>query len=320
MQQDIIEAKKLLEETESTLIAHYYTDPKIQLLAEQTGGCISDSLVMAEFGAKQTNKNLVIAGVKFMGETAKILSPEKKIIMPSLEATCSLDLGCEAEEFNKFCNQFPDRTIVVYANTSAAVKARADWVVTSSIALDVIDYLDAKGEKIIWGPDKHLGTYIQKKTGADMKIWNGSCIVHDEFKKDQVLQQKKEFPNAIVLVHPESPQEVIELADVVGSTSQLLNATKKMDAKDFIVATDMGIFYKMQQASPEKNFIPTASGGKNSTCKMCSRCPWMKMNSIELIKKCIQNPKEHEVFVDPKISKLAKKSLDRMINFSTNIK
>ena len=234
--------KKLLDQNNATLIAHYYVDSHIQSLAEEVGGCVSDSLEMAKFGKNSDAELLVVAGVKFMGETAKILSPEKKVIMPTLEATCSLDIGCPAEEFENFCSDYPDREIVVYANTSAKVKALADWVVTSSIAVDVIDHLDSLGKKIIWGPDKHLGSYIQTKTSADMVLWNGSCIVHDEFKSDGLKQMKAIHPDAEVLVHPESPSEVVRIADMVGSTSQILKAAKDSSAKKFIVATDKGIF------------------------------------------------------------------------------
>ncbi|WP_286845717.1 quinolinate synthase, partial [Spongiibacter sp. UBA6593] len=169
--------KTLLKARDAVLVAHYYTDPEIQSLAEETGGCVSDSLEMARFGRDHPASMLIVAGVKFMGETAKILSPEKTVLMPTLEATCSLDIGCPADEFAAFCDQHPDRTVVVYANTSAAVKARADWVVTSSIALDVVDHLDAEGEKILWAPDKHLGDYVRRETGADVLLWDGSCIV-----------------------------------------------------------------------------------------------------------------------------------------------
>ena len=162
--------KRLLQDNNAVLVAHYYTDPVIQALAEETGGCVSDSLEMARFGNNHDADTLIVAGVKFMGETAKILTPQKRVLMPTLEATCSLDIGCPAQEFSDFCDQHSDRTVVVYANTSAAVKARADWVVTSSIALDVVDYLDAKGEKILWAPDKHLGRYVQKQTGADVSV------------------------------------------------------------------------------------------------------------------------------------------------------
>ena len=187
---------------------------------------------MAKFGKDSDSNILVVSGVKFMGETAKILSPEKRVFMPTLEATCSLDLGCPVDDFKLFCEDHPDREIVVYANTSADVKAIADWVVTSSIALDVIDFLDSEGKKIIWGPDKHLGSYIQTKTNADMVLWNGSCIVHDEFKFDGLKQMKAIHPDAEVLVHPESPKEVVSIADMVGSTSQILKAAKDSSAKN----------------------------------------------------------------------------------------
>jgi quinolinate synthase len=204
----------------------------------------------------------VVAGVKFMGETAKILTPHKRVLMPTLEATCSLDLGCPADAFAAFCDQHPDRTVVVYANTSAAVKARADWVVTSSIAVDVVDHLDSLGEKILWAPDKHLGAYVQEKTGADVLLWDGACIVHEEFKARGLLDLKQQYPEALVLVHPESPRAVVQLADVVGSTSQLIRAAQASSATAFIVATDQGIFYKMQQLCPDKHFYiaPIAPG------------------------------------------------------------
>ena len=179
--------KALLKQKDAVLVAHYYTDPEIQALAEETGGCVSDSLEMARFGNQHSARTLIVAGVKFMGETAKILNPEKTVLMPTLEATCSLDLGCPEKEFSEFCDAHPDRIVVVYANTSAAVKARADWVVTSSIALDVVDHLDSEGKKIIWGPDRHLGAYVQKQTGADMLLWQGACIVHDEFKANALV-------------------------------------------------------------------------------------------------------------------------------------
>ena len=183
----------------------------IQALAEETGGCVADSLEMARFGAKTEADIIIVAGVRFMGETAKILSPEKTVLMPTLEATCSLDLGCPADQFTEFCDAHPDHTVVVYANTSTAVKARADWIVTSSCALEIVDHLDAEGKKIIWGPDKHLGSYIEKQTGAEMLKWQGACIVHDEFKTKALKDLKAANPNAAVLVHPESPDSVVEL-------------------------------------------------------------------------------------------------------------
>gem|GEM_PF-2287630 len=235
------EIKALLKEKNAVLVAHYYVDPLIQDLALETGGCVGDSLEMARFGAEHEAGTLVVAGVRFMGESAKILCPEKTVLMPDLEAECSLDLGCPEEAFSAFCDQHPDRTVVVYANTSAAVKARADWVVTSSVALEIVSYLKSRGEKLIWGPDRHLGDYIRRETGADMLLWQGSCIVHNEFKGQELSALKAEHPDAVVLVHPESPQSVIELGDVVGSTSKLLKAAVSRPEKKFIVATDLGI-------------------------------------------------------------------------------
>ena len=205
------------------LVAHYYVDGDIQDLAEQTGGCVSDSLEMARFGRDHAARELVVAGVRFMGETAKILSPEKRVFMPTLEAECSLDLGCPPDAFAEFTAQHPDRTVVVHANTSARVKALADWVVTSSCALDIVSSLKAKGEKILWAPDKHLGRYIQDQTQADMLLWSGACVVHEEFKSKALDGLRRVYPDAGILVHPESPSSVIAGADVVGSTLSLIH-------------------------------------------------------------------------------------------------
>ena len=306
--------KAQLRAKDAVLIAHYYTDPMIQELAEETGGIVSDSLEMARFGNSHSAETLVVAGVKFMGETAKILTPHKRVLMPTLEATCSLDIGCPADQFSAFCDQHPDRTVVVYANTSAAVKARADWVVTSSIALEVVDYLDSQGEKILWAPDKYLGNYVQKETGADMLLWDGSCIVHEEFKAKGIVDLKTIYPEAAVLVHPESPDSVVRLADVVGSTSQLIDAAMKLPNQKMIVATDQGIFYKMQQAVPDKELLVAPTGGSGATCRSCASCPWMGMNGLDNLLSCIENG-TNEIFVDSKIAQQAIQSLDRMMNF-----
>jgi len=308
------EIKAQLRAKDAVLIAHYYTDPMIQELAEETGGIVSDSLEMARFGNSHSAETLVVAGVKFMGETAKILTPHKRVLMPTLEATCSLDIGCPADQFSAFCDQHPDRTVVVYANTSAAVKARADWVVTSSIALEVVDYLDSQGEKILWAPDKYLGNYVQKETGADMLLWDGSCIVHEEFKAKGIVDLKNIYPEAAVLVHPESPDSVVRLADVVGSTSQLIDAAMKLPNQKMIVATDQGIFYKMQQAVPDKELLVAPTGGSGATCRSCASCPWMGMNGLDNLLSCIENG-TNEIFVDSKIAQQAIQSLDRMMNF-----
>ncbi len=308
--------KLLLKEKNAVLIAHYYTDPEIQALAEETGGCVADSLEMARFGNNHPATTLIIAGVRFMGETAKVLTPEKTVVMPTLDATCSLDLGCPIEEFNAFCDDNPDRIVVVYANTSTAVKARADWIVTSSCALEIVDHLDSQGEKILWGPDKHLGAYIQKQTGADMLMWQGACIVHDEFKTQALMDMKALHPDAAILVHPESPAEIIDLADAVGSTSQLIKAAQEMPNMKFIVATDRGIFYKMQQLCPDKEFFEAPTAGEGATCKSCAHCPWMAMNGLKEIEDALLNPLGREVFVDMKLREGALKSLDRMLTFN----
>ena len=306
--------KELLKLKNAVLVAHYYTDPVIQSLAEETGGCVSDSLEMARFGSDHATDTLLVVGVKFMGETAKILSPEKTVLMPTLEATCSLDIGCPVDEFSAFCDQHPDHTVVVYANTSAAVKARADWVVTSSIALDIVEHLDRKGEKILWGPDKHLGSYIQAQTGADMIMWDGACIVHEEFKGQGLSELKNVYPDAAILVHPESPKSMVDMADAVGSTSQLIKASQTMPNDTFIVATDNGIFYKMQQLSPEKTFIEAPTAGSGATCRSCAHCPWMAMNGLENIYEALMTG-ENEVLVDETLSQEALKPLRRMLDF-----
>ena len=315
----IADIKHLLIANNAVLVAHYYTSPVIQALAESTGGCVSDSLEMARFGRDHPAKNLVVAGVKFMGETAKILSPEKTIVMPTLSATCSLDIGCPIDEFSAFCDQHPDRTVVVYANTSAAVKARADWVVTSSIALEIVEHLDSEGKKIIWGPDRHLGAYIQKQTGADMLMWNGECIVHDEFSAKALLKAKRLHPDAAILVHPESPASVVEMADAVGSTSQLIKAASELPHKTFIVATDKGIFYKMQQMAPNKTLIEAPTAGEGATCKSCANCPWMAMNGLQALKEALISPVGKEVLVEPNLAKQAMVSLNRMLDFAAQL-
>lgn len=308
-----------LKRQNAVLVAHYYCDPVLQKLAEDTGGCVADSLEMARFGNQHSAQTLVVAGVRFMGETAKILNPEKRILMPTLDATCSLDLGCPIQEFSAFCDQHPERTVVVYANTSAAVKARADWVVTSSCALEIVESLMDNGEKILWAPDKHLGKYIQRETGADMLLWDGACIVHEEFKTKQLEDMKVLYPNAAVLVHPESPEQVIELADVVGSTSQLIKASQEMEQQEFIVATDKGIFYKMQQLSPNKRFIEAPTAGEGASCRSCASCPWMAMNTLEAMLHSLQTG-SNEITVDPALIPKAVRPLQRMLDFTAAAK
>ena len=253
-----------------------------------------------------------------MGETAKILNPEKRVLMPELEAECSLDLGCPADEFSAFCDQHPDRKVVVYANTSAAVKARADWMVTSSIGLKIVAHLHAQGEKIIWAPDRHLGAYIQRETGADMLLWQGSCIVHDEFKAFELEALRKAHPRAKLLVHPESPAAVVKQADVVGSTTQIIKAAQTMAATEFIVATDKGIFHKMKLAAPGKTFIEAPTAGNSATCKSCAHCPWMAMNGLGNLANVLETG-NNEIHVDTATATLAKRSIQRMLDFAKGL-
>ncbi len=302
----------------AVLIAHYYVDGDVQDLAEATGGFVSDSLEMARYGRDHEAANVIVAGVRFMGETAKILSPEKSVFMPTLKAECSLDLGCPPDKFEAFCNENPDRTVVVYANTSAKVKSLSDWVVTSSCALDIVGHLRDRGEKILWAPDKYLGDYIQKQTNADMLLWSGACVVHEEFKAKALLDLKKVYPDAAVLVHPESPASVIELADVVGSTSAIVNGASTLPNETFIVATDKGIFHKLRQLNPDKRFIEAPTAGDGATCRSCAHCPWMAMNELHTLERLVTDDAYRsgcEVMVDPKIGARAKMPLDRMLDF-----
>lgn len=305
----------LLRERDAVLVAHYYTHPDLQDLAQATGGMVADSLEMARFGARHPARTLVVAGVRFMGETAKMLSMDKRVLMPDLDATCSLDLGCPAPEFAAFCDAHPDRTVVVYANTSAAVKARSDWVVTSSCALDIVRHLMERGEKILWAPDRHLGGYIQRETGADMLLWQGSCVVHDEFKALELELLMEEHPQAKVLVHPESPADVIALADVVGSTSQILRAASELDAPEFIVATDTGMFHALIRQNPGKTFIAAPTAGHGATCKSCAHCPWMAMNSLEGLAQVLETG-ANDIHLDPAIAARARLPVQRMLDFT----
>jgi len=308
--------KTLLKENNAKLIAHYYVDKTVQRLAEDTGGFVSDSLEMARYGTEQKETTLIVAGVRFMGETAKILNPNKRILVLDHEATCSLDEGCNYEEFKNFCKKNKDREVVVYANTSAKVKSIADWVVTSSIAVSLVEHLTSLGKKLIWGPDKYLGNYIIDHTGADMLLWDGSCVVHEEYKTRELKQLILKHPNCEVLVHPESPRSIIQLADVVGSTTKLIEASKMSNKKYIIVATEKGIFYQMKKYSPNKIFLEAPTSGEGATCKSCGRCPWMKLNTPDKILN-IFNSKENEIILSNDIIEKANKPIQRMVNFRT---
>ena len=309
-------ATRLLKERDAVLVAHYYVHPDLQDLAQASGGTVSDSLEMARFGHEHPGKTIVVAGVRFMGETAKILNPEKRVLMPDLLAECSLDLATPADEFSAFCDAHPDRTVVVYANTSAAVKARADWMVTSSIAEKIVAHLHHQGKKILWAPDKHLGDYVQRVTGADMLMWNASCVVHDEFKAQQLEELKLKHPKAKVLVHPESPRGVIHLADAVGSTTGIIQAAERLGAKEYIVATDGGIIHQMKKRLPGVTFIEAPTAGKGATCQSCAHCPWMAMNGLHNLLETLEGAPGHEVFVDPIVGKRARLPIERMLEFA----
>jgi quinolinate synthase len=307
--------RRLLQERDAVLVAHYYVDAQLQDLARETGGCVGDSLEMARFGARHPASTLVVAGVRFMGETAKILSPGKRVLMPDDDASCSLDLGCPADEFSRFCDAHPDRTVVVYANTSASVKARADWVVTSSVGEDIVAYLHARGEKILWAPDRHLGAHIQRQTGADMLLWHGSCVVHDEFKSDELADLARSLPHAAILVHPESPAAVAAQADVVGSTTQLIQAAGRLDTDTFIVATDQGILHDMRQRYPGKTFLPAPTAGHGAACKSCALCPWMAMNSLAGVQQALEQGL-CAIEVDGATALAARRPIERMLDFA----
>ncbi len=315
----LISIKQLLLKNNAKIIAHYYVDEQVQRLAEDTGGFVGDSLEMARYGSKQKETTLIVAGVKFMGETAKILNPDKKVLMLDIEATCSLDTGCDYAEFKEFCDTHNDRDVVVYANTSAKVKSISDWVVTSSIAVPLIEHLTSLGKKLIWAPDKYLGNYVIDTTGADMLLWDGSCIVHEEYKTIELKNMIAKHPDCDVLVHPESPRSIIQLANTVGSTTKLIEASKASKKKYIIVATEKGILYQMKKFSPNKIFLEAPTEGEGATCKSCGRCPWMNLNIVQKLLD-VFNAKTNEIVLSRDIINKAKKPIDRMINFNLNNK
>jgi quinolinate synthase len=317
-QQDALSEKirALLEKNNAVLITHYYVDEQLQILTDATGGYVGDSLGMADYGNRHPATTLVVVGVRFMGESAKILNPEKRVIMPDLAAECSLDLSCPIGTFSAFCDQHPDRTVVVYANTSAEVKARSDWVVTSSNAVDIVAYLHSRGEKIIFAPDRHLGNYVQNQTGADILNWQGFCVVHDEFKAKELQRLMQEHPDAEVIAHPESPTEVLDMAHAIGSTTQLINAAKASKAKTLIVATDFGLFHKMHQAAPDKQLLAVPTGGDSASCVSCAHCPWMAINSLENLAAVLESGTGHEIEIDESVRKRALIPIERMLEFS----
>ncbi len=318
------QAKEAIKKHDALLIAHYYCHPNIQRLAEETGGFIGDSLEMARVGMESPKQTLLVAGVRFMGESAKILSPEKTVLMPDMSAECSLDLCCKGSELKRMKEAHPNATVVAYANTSAEVKALSDWIVTSSTAVELGTYLKGRGEEILWVPDRHLGGYIANNSNSTVYTWPGRCIVHDSFEASAIAEQKKQYPGAKLLVHPESPAEVVALADKVGSTSQLLAFTKTDDADTYLVATERGIFYKMQQANPNKKFIEAAVAARAEMPLDSAACPWMALNSLGKIISALESSGEerakHVIEVPEEVRVGALKPLDRLLRFAAALK
>ena len=302
--------EKLKKEKNAIILGHYYQRDEIQDIADYIG----DSLALAQWAAKTTADIIVLCGVHFMGETAKILCPDKKVLVPDIEAGCSLADSCPADEFAKFVAEHPDHTVISYVNTTAAVKAVTDVVVTSTNARQIVESFPAD-EKIIFGPDRNLGNYINSVTGRNMLLWNGACHVHDAVSIQKILDIKKEHPDALVLVHPECNKAVREVADVIGSTSALLKNAIKSDKKYFIVATESGILHEMQKQCPDKVFIPAPP--EDGTCA-CSECAYMRLNTLQKLHDCLKN-ESPEINVAPEIAEKAVRPIKRMLEISERL-
>ncbi len=304
------EINRLRKEKNAVILAHYYQSGELQDIADFVG----DSLALAQWAARTDADIIVMCGVHFMGETAKVLCPDKKVLVPDLNAGCSLADSCPAEEFAKFVGEHPDHTVISYVNTTAAVKAVTDVVVTSTNARQIVESFP-KEEKIIFGPDRNLGSYINAVTGREMLLWNGACHVHEQFSVQKIVELKQQYPDALVLAHPECKGAVVKLADVVGSTAALLKHAVKSDRKNFIVATESGILHEMQKQCPEKNFIPAPP--EDSTCA-CNECNFMRLNTMEKL----YNTLKHEwpaVEVDAEIAKKAVRPIHRMLEISAEL-
>lgn len=301
---------KLKKEKNAVILAHYYQRGEIQDIADFVG----DSLALAQWAAKTNADIIVMCGVHFMAETAKILCPDKKVLIPDVEAGCSLADSCPADDFKAFIDQYPGHTVISYVNTSADVKAVTDVVVTSTNAKQIVDSLP-KDEKIIFGPDYNLGNYINSITGRNMVLWNGACHVHEQFSVEKIIELKKEYPNALILAHPECKSVLLKLADFVGSTSALLKYATTHDTKEYIVATESGIIHQMQKDCPDKTFIPAPPN--DSTCA-CNECSFMRLNTIEKLYLSLKD-ETPEVFVDEIIAKKAVKSIHRMLEISEQL-
>lgn len=308
MKETIIDQINILrKEKNAIILAHYYQEAEIQDVADFVG----DSLALAQWAAKTTADIIVLCGVHFMGETAKILSPDKRVFIPDLKAGCSLADSCPAPEFEKFIANNPGHTVISYVNTTAAVKALTDIVVTSTNARQIVESLP-EDEKIIFGPDKHLGDYINKITGRNMLLWDGVCHVHAQFSLEKILDLKREHPQALILAHPECPAYLLEVSDHVGSTSSILKFATQSLNKEFIVATEAGILHQMQKDNPDKIFIPAPP--EDATCA-CNECFYMKMNTLEKLYLCLKN-EQPEIFVEEEVRVKSVKSIERMLEIS----
>lgn len=303
----IDEIRRLKAERDAAIMAHYYTDGEIQDIADVVG----DSLALAQKARTLPNRVIVLCGVHFMGETAKILCPDKTVLVPDLEAGCSLADSCPAPEFEAFVKAHPGHTVVSYVNTSAAVKALTDVVVTSSNARQIVEALPPD-EKIIFGPDRNLGNYINSETGRKMLLWDGACHVHEQFSLDAIIRLKREHPEARLLVHPECKKAVTLLADHVGSTASLLKYAQESHAREFIVATESGILHKMRQSCPDKTFI--AAPPEQAGCA-CNNCSYMKLNTLEKLRDCLRDLSP-EIHVDEEVAARAIRPIERMLAMS----
>ena len=294
----------------AVILAHYYQKSEIQDIADFLG----DSLALAQQAAKTDADIIVMCGVHFMGETAKILSPEKRVFVPDLNAGCSLADSCPADKFREFLKQYPDYTVISYVNTTAAVKTLTDVVVTSTNARQIVESFPPEA-KIIFGPDENLGNYINSLTGRNMVLWKGACHVHERFSLEKILELKKEYPSALVLAHPECKSVILKIADFVGSTSAILNYTTKSPEGEFIVATESGILHEMKEKNPDKTFIPAPPD--DSTCA-CNECSFMKLNTMEKLYNCLKYEMP-EIFIDEKVIKRAVKPIHKMLELSEKL-
>ncbi len=298
---------RLKKEKNAIILAHYYQMAEVQDVADFVG----DSLVLAQWAAKTTADVIVLCGVHFMGETAKILSPEKRVFIPDMEAGCSLADSCPADVFKAFVNAHPDHTVISYVNTTAAVKALTDIVVTSTNAKLIVDSLP-KDEKIIFGPDRNLGEYINRLTGRDMLLWDGGCHVHERFSVERIEDLKKIYPLALLLAHPECPYSLLKMADHVGSTSSMLQFATRSHHHQFIVVTEPGILHQMRLVNPGKEFIPAPPEGVDDIYNECS---YMKLNTLEKVYLCLEN-ESPEILVDETVRVKALKPIERMLDIS----